>query len=1219
MVSFMKKRFFVLSILVSAFLGLGALLGATRVNKANADALPFPYVSFTNNIVGEVVAIKGNSAVSVDISTHRFLAITLQVAPGKSANWAVYSLSLIDNSNNEVVSLDISDARKATIQANEYPTGSGLVASDFTGTTGGRRVVSNRVNLPTSKSGYFAAQKSNAYSTIEYGFNGTIFYHLPDYTDSNISNIYGLKIVNKDSASLQTVNIFNAYFCEAVQKSSGTGYSYSGLKQDFDIPNISIISGSPTINGATDITSGHGLRCVSGGTSEIMVSFQDQVNVSLDTYKYLALNLTIDSPDSSKYLNIAPKIYDKTKTITNNLLMDYTKAQAAKANEYPEGLAQSDWSAATGGCRINLPNETYTRISCLTSEGGLYVPIKADNSYNFVFKGGLTYTTYIYLPDFGIDNFNLNSLSLTCTGASDFTINEVYLCQRVVRVAEFDKTTRHYYPAGNKLVLPIISAYSNSATLTDISTVPTLSKTYYYIDIDNSLPQDAINYLIYEDEGGNLKVDATANAASGYEIDNVKLNGVNMSESGGVYSASLTQNSVISAEIVQQYSAEIKELGTKSVTKMMFNSNVAVNRTDYLVLDIEFLTSQNDTYAYIGVALIDENNHEIGLLAHSGYTPASNPSNSLEMPDGTNRVAGDRINNPTSYGAVYAAPNKVVGDTSYLVLKPDIDIGGGVKEKFSGTIYMWLGDFLSSNINISGIAFYGHSGENPKTCSYKMNGVSFANEAVSVVNEVDLKVSSVSVRNGLLTDTRMTLKSTNETGETFVDWISDTSVRVYYRADDGSIVRASKVNNVGVSLDSNNSYLIESFTSLNIEGLYSNCEINTTDDSHGVIVASVEESNLIISVDIDNGYKVSSLTLDGNPISLDSNGQYTCPLNKDVDVVLTCAECTVNETVNSHGTVTHVIYDSTKVVEYTITPDPGYGISSITLNGENVSLSSLEDNVLTIETYNQDLNLVVTFEQYVVNVDPAIAHGHITSVIEGGTVTLTAVPDTGYYVNDVIVNDVSVVLDAKNSITLPFDRILNVSASFTAYVADASYITSQGNVTIDYSDDHSKVNYHIEAKFGYRVESITLNGENVGAVDGVVTTDNDKNNDLNVIFVELITIDDIQNGIIEYLLDEVSQTVTFKVTAADGYVLESFIINGEAISLHDGTYSTTLTGDMFVSATFNQINPEPEIEPKPEPEKDNNKYLPFTIVAASIGGLSIAGAIILIVFKKKRV
>ena len=190
------------------------------------------------------------------------------------------------------------------------------------------------------------------------------------------------------------------------------------------------------------------------------------------------------------------------------------------------------------------------------------------------------------------------------------------------------------------------------------------------------------------------------------------------------------------------------------------------------------------------------------------------------------------------------------------------------------------------------------------------------------------------------------------------------------------------------------------------------------------------------------------------------------------------------------------------------------------------------------------------------------------------------------------------------------------------FEAEAYYLASQGNVVITYNGDYSKVYFAITPKFGYKVSSVMLNGVTIQFNGGVIEADNDKYNLLTVLFAELITIDNIQNGIIEYELNEISQTVTFKVTPADGYELEKFNVNGGEVTLTDNTYTTELTSDLFVSATFKSTASEEESEEEITPEKENKKtnpYLPITIVLISVGlSLAVAGGIILIIKRKKK-
>ena len=565
------KKHFLISAFITAVLGLGAFCIKDNFVQAKADALPLPYHSFSFSAAGDAVALKraANDYVNVDTTTYKYFAVNMEISPKVSNQWAVYTLALIDQGNNVVVSFDLTaDKLSAAV---DYP--DGLSAADYTGAGGSPanvRKASGRLNLPTTRQGYFVAQKSSAYySTIETGFNGTIFYYLPDYTSSTNLNVLGLKVVNRDSVSNgKTTNIFSTYFCEDITKVESAGFASSGNKLDYGLIRCVSLSGGASIKTVTNVSSGKGLSVTASATSETVISFENQVAVSTSTYKYLALDLNITTPTSSGYLNIAPKILDNNRDVTNALALTYAKAQAAKVDEFPEGLNQSDWAGAVGGTRVNLPSEQYTRISYLTNTNNLYVPAKADNAYYLVFKGGARYTTYIYLPDFGVDSFDLNSLSLTANGSCAFTVNQVYLCERVTRIGKSNFT---YEPTGSKLVLPIISAYSYTATLAE-ATVSVPSDIYYYATIDPATVNGSIEYFIYK-ESSDLIIEVTPTANHRYALSALKVNGSPVSLTDGKYVAQLTSNVTLLAEFEESYSAGDFARDLLKLTKGLCNSS----------------------------------------------------------------------------------------------------------------------------------------------------------------------------------------------------------------------------------------------------------------------------------------------------------------------------------------------------------------------------------------------------------------------------------------------------------------------------------------------------------------------------------------------------------------------------------------------------------------------------------------------------------------------
>ena len=194
---------------------------------------------------------------------------------------------------------------------------------------------------------------------------------------------------------------------------------------------------------------------------------------------------------------------------------------------------------------------------------------------------------------------------------------------------------------------------------------------------------------------------------------------------------------------------------------------------------------------------------------------------------------------------------------------------------------------------------------------------------------------------------------------------------------------------------------------------------------HGTVTSADDTyangDTITLTVTADPGYYVKSTELNGTAVSLNSDNEYVFTIESDSTFTAEFAEIPPDSyvvTVNcgEHGTVTPgtADYESGTEVTLTVTPDSGYRVKSVTLDGKAVTLTN--------DKYTFKVTANCTFEaefeaipadRYTVTVKCG-EHGAVTpgtADYESGTeVTLTVTPDSGYRVKSVTLDGKAVTL-----------------------------------------------------------------------------------------------------------------------------------------------------------------------------------------------------------------
>ena len=194
------------------------------------------------------------------------------------------------------------------------------------------------------------------------------------------------------------------------------------------------------------------------------------------------------------------------------------------------------------------------------------------------------------------------------------------------------------------------------------------------------------------------------------------------------------------------------------------------------------------------------------------------------------------------------------------------------------------------------------------------------------------------------------------------------------------------------------------------------------------------------------GYEVDYVTVDGMEVYL-TNNAYTftnVTANHTIFVAFKAATYTITVTDPANGTITPngvitVNYGATPT--FTVTPNTGYEVTAITVNGSNV-IANAQATVMGAYTYtfpavtaNRTLTATMTKKHFTITAT-AGANGHINgpSTVEyGANATYTITPNAGYLVENVTVDGMSV--GAVTTYTFH-----NVTANHTIHVTFAEEV-----------------------------------------------------------------------------------------------------------------------------------------------------------------------------------
>lgn len=305
--------------------------------------------------------------------------------------------------------------------------------------------------------------------------------------------------------------------------------------------------------------------------------------------------------------------------------------------------------------------------------------------------------------------------------------------------------------------------------------------------------------------------------------------------------------------------------------------------------------------------------------------------------------------------------------------------------------------------------------------------------------------------------------------------------------------------------------------------------IHAEHNGHGSVTPSDCEvaagGSVTLTVSPNDGYMVSSVLVNYSEVELSDGKLVLSDIDGNKVVSVTFEEIEYTETVTvsvgDNGTVSpsgSVVVERGEDLELTITPDDGYRIASVILDGTDVT-SEVKDSVFVLSNVVSGHSVSVVFERIVYAVEISYGVGGSVSpsgdvpVAYGDDLTISIVPDEGYRISKVTMDGEDVTssvtgqelvlreVKSNHDVTVAFEKI-----TYTVAVSSGGHgsVDPDGDVLVEYGDS---LTVKIAPDTGYVLKSVILDGIDVtSSVSGLVFVLNDVVSDHSVrVEFEVIT------------------------------------------------------------------------------------------------------------------
>lgn len=349
--------------------------------------------------------------------------------------------------------------------------------------------------------------------------------------------------------------------------------------------------------------------------------------------------------------------------------------------------------------------------------------------------------------------------------------------------------------------------------------------------------------------------------------------------------------------------------------------------------------------------------------------------------------------------------------------------------------------------------------------------------------------------------------------------------------------------------------------------------------------AEVNET-ITFTITTDEDYHVSSFKVNGSDVTITGNKATAKMVENGLTVTIAVEANTHDVTIHSSENGTVVADKTTAIVgdkvTFTITPNDDFELDTFKVNGEQKEVTN---NTYEATMVKEGLTIDATFKaiKHTVTINKN-AGGTVTAdkleAVTGEDVTLTVTPDTGYHLSALYVNGNAVSVGESGTVVVKMVKTgLIVSGVFAKKRAPITVTDTKGGTIYATPRTDAAIGEEVEIEVypddGYELGKLLVNGEEVLVEDGYAVVEMVEGGlTITATWKELakaITIAPCTNGTVTANKEKaaVGENVTFTISPAEGYHLESFKVNGAEVEVTGNSYVTNMTeAGLSIEATF---------------------------------------------------
>ena len=343
---------------------------------------------------------------------------------------------------------------------------------------------------------------------------------------------------------------------------------------------------------------------------------------------------------------------------------------------------------------------------------------------------------------------------------------------------------------------------------------------------------------------------------------------------------------------------------------------------------------------------------------------------------------------------------------------------------------------------------------------------------------------------------------------------------------------------------------------------------------------------ITFTITIDEDYHVSSFKVNGSDVTITGNKATATMVENGLTVTIAVEANTHDVTIHSSENGTIIADKTTAIVgdkvTFTITPNDDFELDTFKVNGE---AKEVTNNTYEATMVKEGLTVDATFKaiKHAITINKN-AGGTVTAdkleAITGEDVTLTVTPDTNYHLSTLYVNGNAVSVGENGTVVVKMVKTgLIVSGIFAKKSAPITVTDTKGGTIYTNPRTDAAIGEEVEIEVypddGYELGKLLVNGEEVLVEDGYTVVEMVEGGlTITATWKELakaITIAPCTNGTVTANKEKaaVGESVTFTISPAEGYHLESFKVNGAEVEVTGNSYVTNMTeAGLSIEATF---------------------------------------------------